>query len=158
MLAALLAGALGSGATAASYELAVDAAGSAWVLDGDSGALRRCRSVAGGRPKVLDVFGGVGEARPERQYPRRPGCELALSSEAWGDGVPGLASGGRAYGYAGLGALSAAVWPGMLGDGSSGVQVGVGAGMLGDGGYGGYDAPDTQVIIVRPERIDLAFY
>jgi hypothetical protein len=143
---------VGTGTPAASYELVTDTADGVWVLDEASGALRRCRSLTDVGPKVLDVFGGVGEARPERPYPGRTVCEVALRPESWGEGAPGVALG--AYG----GLLEVAVRSGMLGDGSSGVQVGVGAGMLGDGGYGGYDAPDTQVIIVRPDRDGVALY
>jgi hypothetical protein len=52
----------------------------------------------------------------------------------------------------------AAVARGMLGDGSSGPQVGSGAGMLGNGGYGFGGGPDNQVIIVRPGAVAVGLY
>ncbi len=46
---------------------------------------------------------------------------------------------------------------GMLGDGSSGPQVGSAAGMLGNGGFWGGGAPENQVVIVRPGAVAIGF-
>jgi hypothetical protein len=159
MLAALaLAGAVTAGAEAAPFRAVSDAEG-LWVLDEESGALKLCRTTATAGPKVLDVFGGAGEARQGKAYPGRPDC-VAVARPGLGGAVPDPAGGYGGLpglgGYGMGGPLSVAVRPGMLGDGSSGYQVGSAFGMLGDGRFGyDYGAPDNQVIIIRPEWINV---
>lgn len=160
VVALALAGAVAAGAEAAPYRAVADADG-LWVLDEESGALRLCRTRSAAGPKVVDVFAGAGEARPERTYPGRIGC-VAVARPGLDGAVPGPAGHGGLPGLGGYrvgGALSVAVRPGMLGDGSSGYQVGSAVGMLGNGRFGyGYGAPDDQVIIVRPEWITVNQY
>jgi hypothetical protein len=159
-LIAMLAGALAPGLAAEPFRMAGDTPESVWVVDEMSGRLAWCRTVAGAGPKVIDVFGGDAQARPEAVLPARPDCSVVLRAEAWQAGLAGhvpapydTASG---YGAGFGGPLSVAVRPGMLGDGSSGYQIGSAVGMLGNGTFGyGYGASDNQVIIVRPEWINV---
>jgi hypothetical protein len=173
--AALLACLLPGIGAAAQFRIAPAGDGGAWVLDEETGAVSACRMTAGVGPKIVDVFGGDAEVRPETALAASPDCTAVLRGGAGDASVPGFAAGGYggtvpdgyggADGYAGAlaggagyggGILSVAVRPGMLGDGSSGYQIGSGVGMLGDGTFGyGYGAPDNQVIIVRPEWINV---
>jgi hypothetical protein len=148
------------------FRIVADAQEGAWVLDDQAGAVSRCGMAAAVGPKVIDVFGADSEVRQGQELPARPYCRPAPGSDAAGyGGVPGFAAGGYGgmggFGAAGLvgyggGLLSVAVRPGMLGTGLSGYQIGSAAGMLGDGTFGyGYGAPDNQVIIVRPEWINV---
>jgi hypothetical protein len=152
------------------FRIVADAVEGAWVLDDRAGAVSRCGTAAAVGPKVIDVFGADFEVRQGQELPARPYCRTAPGSAAAAGygGVPGFAAGGYGgmggFGAAGLagyggGLLSVAVRPGMLGDGSSGYQIGSAVGMLGDGTFGyGYGAPDNQVIIVRPEGINVNLY
>ncbi len=85
-------------------------------------------------PKVADGFGsGAGVERPAR-----PECKVAMRAVAAPEPVAAR---------------------GMLGDGSSGPQVGSAVGMLGNGGFwpqAGW--PDQQVIIVRPGAAEVNLY
>jgi hypothetical protein len=150
------------------FRIVADAQEGAWVLDDQSGGVSRCGMVGAVGPKVIDVFGADAEVREGQALPARPYCQPVAPSGA-GYGMSGDIQGFAAGGYGGMvgfgaagfggyggGLLSVAVRPGMLGDGSSGYQIGSGVGMLGDGtfGYGG-GAPDNQVIIVRPEWINV---
>jgi hypothetical protein len=128
MAAVLLAA---GGAEAGPFAVQADGTGAAWVLDETSGALRVCRTVTTTGPKVLDVFGGGADLRPGMERAARTDCTVAMAAVEDVAAVPVR---------------------GMLGDGSSGPQVGSGAGMLGYG-LGGWPRPggwDRQVVIVRP--------
>jgi hypothetical protein len=131
-------------AAAAPYSVATDASGDTWVVDDATGAARLCRTVSGSGPKVVDIFGGEGEARASRERPGRVVCVAATRPAGEDAAVPGFAPSPvyAGFGPGGFGGvliasnlLSAAVAPGMLGDGSSGYQVGSAFGMLGDGTY-----------------------
>jgi hypothetical protein len=177
---ALLACLLPGIGAAAPFRIAPAGDDGAWVLDEATGAVAACRMTAGVGPKIVDVFGAGAEVRPETALPASPECTAMLrgspsdadvpdfaaggyggmAPEGYGDGYrgpgsyPGALAGGAGYGG---GLFSVAVRPGMLGDGSSGYQIGSGVGMLGDGTFGyGYGAPDNQVIIVRPEWINVS--
>jgi hypothetical protein len=131
--------AVAGGADAAPFSMSADGAGSAWVLDEATGALRVCRTVAAMGPKVLDVFGAVAEVRPGVERAARPTCVVTLGPIEEPVAVPPR---------------------GMLGDGSSGPQVGSAAGMLGDGGWGwGWgDAAENQIVIIRPGSVAIGLY
>jgi hypothetical protein len=147
------------------FRIVADAQEGAWVLDDQSGSVTRCRMVSAAGPKLIDLFGADAEVREARPLPPRPDCVPAAGTGAGNYGVPGFAAGGYGglfgpgapgLGGYGVGLLSVAVRPGMLGTGASGYQIGSGVGMLGDGTFGyGYGAPDNQVIIVRPEWINV---
>lgn len=128
--------ALAGGADAAPFAVAVDGLGSAWVLDEASGATRLCRAVPAAGPKVLDVFGGAADVRPGPERTARADCAVALRAIE----------------------EPVAVARGMLGDGSSGPQVGSAAGMLGSGRHGWSGGPETQIIIVRPGAVAVGLY
>lgn len=151
--AALLALAATGGATgagAAPFQMAGDGPERIWLLDQGTGLVQRCGLTVTVGPRVIDVFGAQSQARPDKTYPARPDCAVAVRSTAGGDGDRDPWAMVRAV-QALNGTVSVAVAPGMLGDGSSGVQEGVGFGMLGTGTWsvagGGWG---NQVIIAGP--------
>lgn len=129
--------ALAGEAEAAPFSVSADGTGSAWVLDEASGALRVCGPAAATGPKVLDVFGGGADVRPGMVRAARPYCVVALRAVEEPVAVPVR---------------------GMLGDGSSGPQVGSAAGMLGAGPYGRDGTPENQIVIVRPGAVAIGPY
>lgn len=140
MLATLV---LAGGAAAEPYSASVDGTGAVWVLDEASGATRVCRAMVATGPKVLDVFGAGADVRPGMERAARPACVVVLRAVEEPAAVPAR---------------------GMLGDGSSGPQVGSAAGMLGAGPYGwnGWNgrggAPENQIVIVRPGAVAIGLY
>ena len=129
--------AVADGARAAPFAVSVEGSGAAWVLDEASGATWLCRTLQATGPKVVDVFGGGSDVRAGREWPGRPTCAVALRAIEEPATVPAR---------------------GMLGDGSSGPQIGSAAGMLGAGPYGGGWAPDNQIVIVRPGAVAIGLY
>lgn len=117
--------AAGGGAEAAPFVLGADGTGQVWVLDAASGATRLCRTVARSGPKVIDAYGNGAEPRVTAG---RPGCVLVLPAPEAALALPVR---------------------GMLGDGSSGPQVGSAAGMLGTGD-GGAPWGQGSVVVVVP--------
>lgn len=129
--------AMAGGAEAGPFSVSADGTGAAWVIDEATGATRLCRTYQGTGPKLLDVFGAGADVRAGMERPARPACEVVLRAVE----EPALAP------------------RGMLGDGSSGPQVGSAAGMLGVGAWGwSGGAPDNQVIIVRPGSVAMGLY
>jgi len=124
------------GAQAEPFSVAPDGTGSAWVIDAATGATRLCRAAPATGSKVLDVFGAGADVRPGMGRAARPYCVVALRALE----LPAVAA------------------RGMLGDGSSGPQVGSGAGMLGNGGYGFGGGPENQVVIIRPGAVAVGLY
>ena len=122
MMALLLAA---GGAQAAPFSVSADATGAAWVIDETSGALRACRPAVSTGPKVLYLFNGGADAQPGMARAPRTECRVVMRAVA--ETAPVAARG-------------------MLGDGSSGPQVGSAAGMLGIGSWGpsGAGGPDRQ--------------
>lgn len=124
-------------AEAGPFTVQPDGAGTAWVLDRGTGALRACRMMTAG-PKTMDVFAGGADARPGTERRARPECQFAMR------GAEEPSAPAR----------------GMLGIGLSGPQVGSGAGMLGIGGWGSpwsWGGPwgwggGNQVIIVNGDQ------
>lgn len=136
-LAMMVAGlAVAGGAAAAPFSMQVDGVDAAWVLDEASGAARVCRAVVASGPKVLDVFGGGADVRPGMERAARTECAVASAAVE----EPAMAA------------------RGMLGDGSSGPQVGSAAGMLGAGPYGWGGAPENWIVIVRPGAVEIGRY
>ena len=63
------------GAGAAPFSAVPDEPGAVWVIDGASGALERCATRADAvGAKVVDVFGGAGEVRPQSARAGRAVC------------------------------------------------------------------------------------
>lgn len=63
------------GAQAAPFSAVPDEPGAVWVIDGASGALERCATRADSvGAKVVDVFGGSGDVRPQSARAGRAVC------------------------------------------------------------------------------------
>ena len=124
-------------AQAAPFSMQTEATGGAWVLNDETGALRFCRTVTTRGRRCSTSSPAVADPRPSLERPARPDCVVAVGPTAAPEPMPAR---------------------GMLGDGSSGPQVGSARGMLGDGGFYGGGWPGQQVIIVRPGAVGMNLY
>lgn len=131
-LAAVLVFGAASQAPAAQFRIAPDGEAGVWVLETSTGALALCRAEAPSGPKVIDVFGGEGMARPERAYRPVPECDLVAQGR-----VPAPA-------------MAARLVPSAFAEGAYGdIDAVRGYGLI------GFDGPEGSVNILRPRYVDI---